>query len=98
MYIGLCVKYPWFLSDFNETLIFWTYLEKYSNTKFMKLIVAFRNFVNTPENEIYGQRLFVWVVDGIDFRSCIMVRHSTGNVEHSDLPLIMLGCYPGFLL
>jgi len=47
MYIGLRVKYPWFLSDFNETLIFWTHLEKYSNIKFMKLIVAFSNFVNT---------------------------------------------------
>jgi len=30
MYIGVHVKYPLFLSDFNETWIF----EKYSNIKF----------------------------------------------------------------
>jgi hypothetical protein len=64
----------------------------------MKLIVAFCNFVNAPENGIYGQRLQVWVVDGIDFRSCIMVRCSIGNAEPSVVPLILLGCYPGFLL
>jgi len=28
MYIGLHVKYPLFLSDFNETRIFWTDLRK----------------------------------------------------------------------
>ena len=64
----------------------------------MKLIVAFCNFVNVPEYGIYGQRLWVWVVDGIVFRSCIMVRCSTGNVKPSVLLLILLECYPGFLL
>ena len=64
----------------------------------MKLIVAFHIFVIAPESGIYGQRLWVWVVDGIDFRSCIMVRCSTGNAESSVLLLILLGCYPGFLL
>jgi len=28
MYIGLHVKYPLFLSDFDETWIFWTYFRK----------------------------------------------------------------------
>jgi len=28
MYIGLHVKFPLFLSDFNETLIFWTDFRK----------------------------------------------------------------------
>ena len=64
----------------------------------MKLMVAFRNFVNAPENGIYRLRLRVWVVDGIDFRPCIMVRCSTGNVEPSVLLRILLGCSPGLLL
>ena len=34
MYIGLHVKYPLLLSDFNETLIFSTGLRKIPNTKF----------------------------------------------------------------
>jgi len=34
MYIGVDVKYPLFLSDFNETWIFWQVFEKYSNVKF----------------------------------------------------------------
>ena len=33
-YIGLHVKYPLFLSDFNETLIFLTDFRKYSDIKF----------------------------------------------------------------
>ena len=40
----------------------------------------------------------MWVVDGMDFRLCIMVGCSTGNVEPSVLLLMMLGCYPGFFL
>jgi len=64
----------------------------------MKLIVAFCNFVNAPESGIYGQRLWVRMVDGIDFRSCIMVKCSAGNVELSVLLLVLLGCYPRFLL
>ena len=36
MYIGLHVKYPLFLLDFNNTLIFLTDFEKYSNTKFQE--------------------------------------------------------------
>jgi hypothetical protein len=34
MYIGLHVKYPLFLSDFNETCIFQQIFENYSNIKF----------------------------------------------------------------
>jgi len=34
MYIGVRVKYLIFLSDFNETWIFWTIFEKYSHIKF----------------------------------------------------------------
>ena len=34
MYIGLHVKYPLFLSDFNEIWIFSIYFEKYKNIKF----------------------------------------------------------------
>jgi len=34
IYIGLHVKYPLFLSDFNETWIFGTIFEKSSNNKF----------------------------------------------------------------
>jgi hypothetical protein len=34
MYTGIHVKYPLFLSDFNETCIFLTVFAKYSNTKF----------------------------------------------------------------
>ena len=35
MSICIHVKYPLFLSDFSETLIFWTdFSENYSNTKF----------------------------------------------------------------
>jgi hypothetical protein len=34
MYIGLHVKCPLFLLDFNETFIFLIILEKYSNIKF----------------------------------------------------------------
>jgi hypothetical protein len=33
MYIDLHVKYPLFLSDFNDTLIFWKDFRKYSNMK-----------------------------------------------------------------
>jgi len=36
MYIGLHVKYPLFLSDFNETLTFSTKFRKISNIKFHK--------------------------------------------------------------
>jgi hypothetical protein len=73
MYMGLHVKYPLFLSDFND-LEFCRDFRKCSNTKFheipstgnpvdpcgrvekqtktdmTKLIVAFRNFANAPEN------------------------------------------------
>ena len=81
MYIGLLVKYPLFLSDYNETWIFLTFfLEKYSSTKFhkipssgsqlvpcrrtdgrtdiMKLIFAFRDFANAPNN--------TGISDGVD--------------------------------
>jgi hypothetical protein len=74
MYFGLNVKYPLFLSYFNETWIFLTdFLKTSQILNFMKiypegaklfhanrhtdrgtdmtqLIVAFCNFVNTPEN------------------------------------------------
>jgi len=36
IYIGLRVKYPLFLSDFNETWISRQIFEKYSNMKFRK--------------------------------------------------------------
>ena len=71
MYIGLNVKYPLFLYDFNETWIFSTdfcIMLKYEiswksvygsrvvpsvqtdgRTDMTKLIVAFRNFSNTPK-------------------------------------------------
>jgi len=73
MYVGLYLTYPLFLSDFNETWIFWTdFRKKTQISKFMKirlvgpelfhadgrtdmtkLIVAFRNFANTPNNSQY---------------------------------------------
>jgi hypothetical protein len=31
---GLHVKFPLFLPDFNQILIFWTFFEKYSNINF----------------------------------------------------------------
>jgi hypothetical protein len=34
MYTGLHVKYPFFLSDFNETGVFSTNFQKYSNIEF----------------------------------------------------------------
>jgi hypothetical protein len=37
MYAGLQVKYPLFLSDFNDTWIFLTDFFKYSNIKFQKI-------------------------------------------------------------
>ena len=36
MHIGLHVKYPLFMSDFNETLIFWTEFQKILISNFMK--------------------------------------------------------------
>jgi hypothetical protein len=36
MYIGLHVKYPLFLLGFNNSLIFLTDFEKYSNMKFQE--------------------------------------------------------------
>jgi hypothetical protein len=70
MYIGLHVKYPFFLLDFNETWIFSTdfsrnpqisnllkirplgaeFFHADGQTDMTKLIVAFRNFANAPEN------------------------------------------------
>jgi hypothetical protein len=64
MLIGLLLKFPLFLSDFNETWIFWAdfrkkYSKEYSQwvslfhadrqTDMTKLIVAFRNFANAPK-------------------------------------------------
>ena len=38
MYIGLCVRYLLFMSDFNETLIFLAYLKKNTHISiFMKI-------------------------------------------------------------
>jgi len=42
MYIGLHVKYPLFLSDFNKTWIFATDLEKSSNIIFLLRISPLR--------------------------------------------------------
>jgi hypothetical protein len=69
MCVGLHVKWPLFLSDFNETWIFSTYIRKIrcqiswksflwkpsfmrtdGRTDMTKLIVAFRNFANSPIN------------------------------------------------
>jgi hypothetical protein len=36
MYIGIHVKYPLLLSDFNEIWISWVVFEKYSNIEFHK--------------------------------------------------------------
>ena len=64
MFIGLRVKFPLLLSDFNETWIFRQIFEKHSNIKLYespsadlfhtgrpkkKIIVAFRYFANTPK-------------------------------------------------
>jgi hypothetical protein len=86
MCIGLHVKYPLFLSDFNETWIFpnrfsnstqisnfmkihWVGAELFhagrrtdgrtegrtdERTNVTKLIVAFRNFANAPNNRLFG--------------------------------------------
>jgi len=43
-YIGLYVKHPLFISDFNETWIFRQFSETYSNTKFY-------------ENPFFGSRI-----------------------------------------
>jgi len=48
MCIGLHVKYPLFLSDFNETCFMWTD----GRTDMTKLIVAFRNFAKAPKNRL----------------------------------------------
>jgi len=44
MYIGLHVNYPWFLSDFNETLIFWTHLWKILKYKIYEANSRFLQF------------------------------------------------------
>ena len=41
MCIGLHVKYPLFLSDFNETRIFWTYFRRKKNTQ-MSILMKIR--------------------------------------------------------
>jgi hypothetical protein len=79
MYIGLNVKYPLFLADFNEISNFSTDFSKNPQSNFMKirlmgaelfhegewkgraeeqtnttkLIVAFRNFANTPKHTAF---------------------------------------------
>jgi Fe-S-cluster formation regulator IscX/YfhJ len=68
MYIGLHVKYPLFLSDFNDPYIIQNFMkirpvgaklfhadgqtdrQTSGLTDMTKLIVAFRNFENAPEN------------------------------------------------
>jgi len=63
MYIGLHVKYPLFLSDFNETEYFLQILKNNQISNFMKIrprcsirtgitriTAAFRNFANAPKN------------------------------------------------
>jgi hypothetical protein len=79
MYIGLYVKYPQFLSDFNETSIFSTDIRKTPKfeisrksvqrepscsiqtdeqtdrlTDITNVIVAFRNFANSPKKDAQG--------------------------------------------
>jgi hypothetical protein len=60
MYIGLHVKYPLYLSDFNETWIFSTKFHEIravgaelfhadGQTDVAKLIVAFCNLANAPK-------------------------------------------------
>jgi hypothetical protein len=44
MYIGLHVKCPLFLSDFNESWIFSTEFDEYSNKNFMKIRTAAAEF------------------------------------------------------
>jgi competence transcription factor ComK len=72
MYTGLYLKYPLFLSDFNQTWIFPTFSKNTQISNFtkirpvgaelfyadgqkhmMKLTVAFRNFANAPNKNIY---------------------------------------------
>ena len=63
MYIGLLVKYPLFMSDFNENTQISNFYENPSSgrrvipcgqtdrqTDMTKLIVALRSFANAPEN------------------------------------------------
>jgi len=38
MYIGLHVKYPLFLSDFNDDCIFWTYFQRNAQISFFMKI------------------------------------------------------------
>ena len=66
MWKRLHVKYPLFLSDFNETWVFSTAFRKTELSSFikgrpvgmdrwaMKLVVAFRNFANTPKKKVHS--------------------------------------------
>ena len=53
VYIGLCVKYPLFSSDFNETLVFSKYLRKNPQTKFHENLFSGSRFV--PRGQTDGQ-------------------------------------------
>jgi hypothetical protein len=56
MYIGLHVKYPLFLSDFNEALIFWTYVRKFLNFKFNEYLSSGSVIVPCGRTDIQTDR------------------------------------------
>jgi hypothetical protein len=73
MYVGVHVKYPLFLSDFNET---WSVqwepscsMQTDGQTDMTKLTVVFRNFVNAPKNDSALETLWTsqrqWPVDSV---------------------------------
>jgi len=80
MYIGLHAKYPLLLSDFNETWIPLTDVREIFNwessclkrtegqadgrTGMTKLIVAFLNFANAPDNTYF--KMDVLTITGLD--------------------------------
>jgi len=55
MYIGLRVKYPLFLSDFNGTWMFWTDFRKYWNIKFHEKYIRWEPAGKRTDRQTDGQ-------------------------------------------
>jgi hypothetical protein len=55
MYNGLHVKYPLFLSDFNETWIFWQITEKCLKIKFHENTSSVNRVVQCVQTHMYDE-------------------------------------------